>query len=418
MSEIPRVLIVGAGIAGLTLGRALHRTGLTVELIEQRTEWRAEGGGIAVQPNAIRVLRALGLDGAVERAGERVRRWCFCDEAGEILSVIDLEKLWGDVGPFVGIERTRLQQVLVAGIEGVPCRLGITIRTLTQHDGYVAVTFSDSSSDIYDLVVGADGITSTVRMLVLGAISPAYSGAMAWRSIAPIRPCGLRDLQFLLGNGCFFGLCPVGSERTYGFGNVTGRRTRKPVAGRLDQLRRLFAGFGNSVQEYLGALTSDEQIHCGPIEWVASEQWHHGRVVLIGDAAHASSPMMGQGGCMAMEDALVLTESLVNYDTLADALNGYVARRRPRINWVHQESSAIAASFRIPSDARNHALRQYGMEMFRHHESRLLSNHPQRRDERQLCAQSVTGPALANDCFLVRQPGSPMTWLGREPSAR
>ena len=137
------------------------------------------------------------------------------------------------------------------------------------------------------------------------------------------------------------------------------------MVGRLDRLRRRFASFGGSVQEYLGALTSDEQIHCAPIEWVASEQWYHGRVVLIGDAAHASSPMMGQGGCMAMEDAWVLAESLVSYDTLADALNAYVARRRPRINWVHQESSAIAASLQIPSDARNHALRQYGMEMFR-----------------------------------------------------
>jgi 2-polyprenyl-6-methoxyphenol hydroxylase-like FAD-dependent oxidoreductase len=188
---------------------------------------------------------------------------------------------------------------------------------------------------------------------------------MAWRSVAPIRPCGLSDLQFLLGDGCFFGLCPVGSGRTYGFGNVTGPRTREPVTGRLDRLRRRFAGFGDRVHEYLGALTGDEQIHCGPIEWVAPEQWHHDQVVLIGDAAHASSPMMGQGGCMAMEDAWVLAESLVSYDILT-ALNEYVARRRPRISWVHQESSAVATSFRHPSDARNHALRQYGMEMFWH----------------------------------------------------
>src|SRR6516165_9564350 len=124
MSEILRVLIVGAGIAGLTLARALHRRGITVELVEQSTEWRAEGGGIAVQPNGIRILRALGLDGAVERAGERVHRWCFCDEAGETLFDNDLDELWGDVGPFVGIERMRLQQVLVAGIKDLPCRLG------------------------------------------------------------------------------------------------------------------------------------------------------------------------------------------------------------------------------------------------------------------------------------------------------
>jgi 2-polyprenyl-6-methoxyphenol hydroxylase-like FAD-dependent oxidoreductase len=105
----------------------------------------------------------------------------------------DLDELWADVGPFVGIERIRSQQDLVSGIEVVPCRLGTTIRTLAQHDDYVAVTFSDASSDVYDLVVGADGISSTVRTLVLGAISPAYTGAMALRSVAPdpaLRPQG------------------------------------------------------------------------------------------------------------------------------------------------------------------------------------------------------------------------------------
>ncbi|HLZ03877.1 MAG TPA: FAD-dependent monooxygenase [Bradyrhizobium sp.] len=134
MAEIDTVLIVGGGIAGLTLGRALHQQGFTVELIERSTEWRAEGGGIAVQPNGMRMLRALGLDATVEREGTRVRLWRFCDQAGENLSENDLEALWGDVGPFIGIERTRLQQILVAGIRGMPYRLGVSIQALVEHD--------------------------------------------------------------------------------------------------------------------------------------------------------------------------------------------------------------------------------------------------------------------------------------------
>ena len=364
MSDVATVLIVGGGIAGLTLGRALRRNGFGVELVERSTEWRAEGGGIAVQPNGIRVLRTLGLAAAVERAGARVHRWSFCDEMGGLLSEHDLAALWGDVGPFIGIERTRLQQVLVAGAEGIACRLGTSIRSLAQDDDSVTVNFTDGSMGKYDLVVGADGISSTVRTLVLGAISPAYTGAMAWRSVTPVRPRGLTDLEFLLGDGCFFGLCPVAGGRTYGFGNTTGPRTREPQTGRLRRLRRHFAGFGESVQEYLGALEHDEQIHCGPVDTVAVEQWHIGRVVLIGDAAHASSPMMGQGGCMAMEDALALAESLAHYDTLAEALDVYIARRRPRVGWVHQESTAVAESFRLPAATRNNGLRQYGAAMF------------------------------------------------------
>src|ERR1700730_7525806 len=98
----------------------------------------------------------------------------------------------------------------------------------------------------------------------------------------------------------------------------------------------------------------------GTIDWVSLVKWHNGRVVLIGDAAHASSPMMGQGGCMAMEDACVLAESLRNNTTVAAALEAYVARRRPRVNWVHQESDGIAQSFCLPAATRNTALRQYG----------------------------------------------------------
>jgi FAD-dependent urate hydroxylase len=157
----------------------------------------------------------------------------------------------------------------------------------------------------------------------------------------------------------------VGDGRTYGFGNITLPLTHEPVAGRLDRLRRRFAGFGEIVQEYLAALECDEQIHCGPVDWVALETWHSGRVVLIGDAAHASSPMMGQGGCMAMEDAWVLAESLRGKATLVDALESHIARRRARVVWVHQESDAVAHSFRLPPATRNEALRRRGEEMFR-----------------------------------------------------
>jgi len=363
VAKIETVLIVGGGIAGLTLGRALYRQGFSVELVERSTAWRAEGGGIAVQPNGMRMLRALGLDAAVERAGARICHWRFCDQAGEILSESDLDALWGDVGPFIGIERMRLQQVLVESVSSVPCRLGMSIRSLTQQDDRVSVTFSDGLSGSYDLVVGADGISSTVRALALSAPSPAYTGAMAWRSIAPIRPRGLTNLQFHLGDGCFFGLCPVGDGHTYGFGNVAAPRAEEPMAGRLDRLRSRFGCFSGMVHDYLDGLTCDEQIHCGPVDWVALEKWHDGRVVLIGDAAHASSPMMGQGGCMAMEDACVMAESLRDGATVAEALEAYVARRRPRVSWVHQESAAVAQSFRLPPAERNAAVRQFGDRM-------------------------------------------------------
>jgi len=132
----------------------------------------------------------------------------------------------------------------------------------------------------------------------------------------------------------------------------------------LKRLRKRFSGFGPVVQEYLSALESDEQIHTSAVEWVEQTHWHVGRVVLIGDAAHASSPMMGQGGCMAMEDAYVLAEVLHSEESIEHALNTFVQRRRPRVEWVQGQSRVVATSFVQPVAIRNARLREQGDEMF------------------------------------------------------
>jgi 2-polyprenyl-6-methoxyphenol hydroxylase-like FAD-dependent oxidoreductase len=227
----------------------------------------------------------------------------------------------------------------------------------------VHVTFSDGSAGEYDLVVGADGINSTVRRLAVDDEPPAYGGQMVWRAIAPIRPRGLTKLQFLLGDGCFFGLCPVGDGGTYGFANTSEPRFHDEPEGRLERVRARFASFGSIVHEYLGALDSDDSLHCSAIEWLEREAWSNGRVVLIGDAAHAGSPMMGQGGCLAMEDAYVLAEELSNAPSVESALASYIARRAPRVKWVREHSRAVGESLRLPSAVRNGVLRQRGDQL-------------------------------------------------------
>src|SRR5262249_51010269 len=306
--------------------------------------WDAPGAGIAVQPNGMRVLRALGLGAAVERAGAVLRCFGFCDQPGEALCESNLERVWGAVGPFIGIERHALHEVLLAGAAAVPHRLGLSVQALTPTGDRIDVRFTDDSVGTYDLVVGADGIASTVRTLALSDQAPAYAGQMAWRSIAPIRPRGLDGVRFLLGEGCIFGLCPTGDRRTYGFGNASVPRFHDPLEGRLARLRERFSAFGSIVKEVLDALSADQQIHCSPIEWLSAETWRAGRVVLIGDAAHASLPMMGQGGWLAVEDAYVLAEGLADADDVDRALDAFVARRTPRVGWVADQSAAIAAA--------------------------------------------------------------------------
>jgi 2-polyprenyl-6-methoxyphenol hydroxylase-like FAD-dependent oxidoreductase len=359
-----RILIAGGGIAGLTLATALCQRGLSAEIVERDAEGTALGAGIAVQPNGMRVLRALGSAAAVEQAGAHLRRWLFRDQRGELLCEIDLEALWNRTGPFIGIARAELQETLLAGA-AVPRRLGTWVRSLSQDGRRVWVEFGDGATGQYDLVVGADGILSTVRQAALGSAPPVYDGQMVWRSLAALRPPEPDAIQFWLGDGCFFGLCPAGGARTYGFGNVTGPRLHDALEGRRERLRHRFAGFAEPVRDYLGALESDASIHCGPIEWLELDHWHTGRVVLIGDAAHASSPMMGQGGSMAMEDAWVLAETLPGDADVEVALDRFVARRRSRVDWVQQGSRAVGEMLRVPPEARNAVLRERGRELLR-----------------------------------------------------
>jgi 2-polyprenyl-6-methoxyphenol hydroxylase-like FAD-dependent oxidoreductase len=374
MATAGNVLIVGAGLAGLTLAAALEQRSVQVEVVERNTGWRADGAGLLVHANGMRVLAGLGIDTAVTEAGIVVRRWAFTDQQGDLLCETDLRALWQDAGPCVGITRASLQRVLLAAASAVPVRLGTSITSLTEEDTHVSVTFTDGRKARYALVVGADGIHSAVRRYAFTGCTPAFAGQLVWRSLAPVTSLRPPSVQFSLGDGCFFGLCTVGESHTYGFANISHRRQRDPVEGRLNRLRNRFASFGPDVRDYLSRLETDEQIHCSPIEWVEQPNWHTRRIVLIGDAAHASSPMMGQGGSLAMEDASVLAEVLLAAPTLPSALSHWARRRRPRVCWVQQESKAVAHSFQLPAPIRNRALRERGDAMLRHRFAPLAEN--------------------------------------------
>jgi 2-polyprenyl-6-methoxyphenol hydroxylase-like FAD-dependent oxidoreductase len=366
MADVGRILIVGGGIGGLSVATALHRAGLTAELVERSTTWPAIGSGINLPANGVRALRALGIGEAFGRAAAVVGRWGFFDQRARLLCETDLEALWGKVGPCLAMTRVKLQEALLGGAAAVTHRLGVSLTALAQDAGRVRVGFSDGTTGSYELVVGADGIHSTVRRLAIGPSSPTYAGQTVWRSLISTRPPGIADnIMVLLGDGCFFGIVPMGDGWSYGFGAVDASRFQDPPAGRLERLRSRFGGFGEPVPTYLAALEDDEQLHAGPIEWVEPDAWYRGRVVLVGDAVHAGPPHMGEGGCMAVEDALVLAEVLGTADTIESALESYVRRRRPRVEWVQEQSRAAAQAWVLPPSVRDALLRERGDQTFR-----------------------------------------------------
>ncbi|HEV2137704.1 MAG TPA: FAD-dependent monooxygenase [Nitrososphaerales archaeon] len=359
--------MVGGGIAGLSLATALHHQGYTPELVERSKAWPAFGAGIITPANGMRALHALGVGEVIDLTSAVIRRNGFFDQQGELLCETDLEDLWRGVGRSVGITRVRLQEALVPGASGIPVRLGVSLETLTQDDDLVRVGFSDGTSKNYDLVVGADGIHSTVRKLALSpSYSPSYAGMISRRSLIHTRPPGIVDsIVILIGEGCIFGVAPMGEGYAYGFGVTREERSEDPLKGRLERFRRRFAGFGGPVPAFLDTLQSDDQLHVGPIESVGLDEWYRGRVVLIGDAAHAGPPYLTEGGCMAMEDALVLADVLRKEGSIKSALEAYVRRRRPRVDWVQEQSLAQIQVLLQPLEVRNEVLREKGDQLYR-----------------------------------------------------
>ena len=277
MASAQEILIVGAGIGGLSLAVALHQQGYVPELIERAPSWQALGAGIVLHANGVRALRQLGMGAAIDRIGAALPRWGFFDQQAEPLCRTDLKELWVDVGPCLGTARVRLQQAMVDAAAAVPVRLGVALTSLDQDGPRVTAGFSDGTSGAYDLVVGADGIYSTVRRLLGFSGGPEYAGVVAWRSVIPSRPAGVNELMVLLGDGCFVGVVPVGGGHTYSFAAIDSEQIDDPLPGRLSRFRRRFAAFGGPVPEYLAALESDEQLHFGPIEWVDLDSWHAGQ---------------------------------------------------------------------------------------------------------------------------------------------
>jgi FAD-dependent urate hydroxylase len=365
-----RILIVGAGLAGLSLARALRQAGLAPHVIEREPGWGIAGTGIYLPANGVRALRTLGLEGAVAAGGTRIPCQRLLDHRGHLLADIDLHQLWGSVGPCLALPRTGLHEILR---EGVPVQLGRTIGSLENLDGPVQVGFDDGSSGDYDLVVGADGLRSTIRRLAVDPRPPVPVGQHSWRFLAACPP-EVVTWTVMLGRGTSFLTVPVGQGLVYCYADVTtdpadgAERDGDPIG----QLRQRFAGFAAPVPGLLEQLDDPAQVHVAPIEQVAEERWGRGAVLLAGDAAHGMSPNMAQGAALAFEDALVLAACLRDAATVTDAVAAFVARRSRRTGWVRTQTHRRDRTKNLPPALRDLTLRAFGRRIFQSNYGPLL----------------------------------------------
>jgi 2-polyprenyl-6-methoxyphenol hydroxylase-like FAD-dependent oxidoreductase len=340
-----KILIVGGGIGGLTSAIALCRKGFTVEVIERDPDWSVYGVGIIQQGNVVRAMTELGLIDDYLEAGFGFDRVQVFIPTGQCVADIPTPRLVDGYPGNVGIGRRALHKVLGDRAQGAGAtvRLGVTLSELNDDGTGVAVQFSDGSTGRYDLVIGADGLYSQTREMIFpDAPKPQFTGQSVWRYNFA-RTADVIALQAYEGE-TGIGLVPLSEELMYMY--VTTPEPGNPRYAKDDlaaTMRRKIAGVPSpAIKALIDQITKDDEVVYKPLEWMFLEgAWHKGRVVLLGDAVHATTPHLGQGAGMAIEDGLVLAEELVVADAIEPALQAYRSRRFERCRYIVEASRAI-----------------------------------------------------------------------------
>lgn len=338
------ILIIGGGIGGLTSAIALSQKGYSVEIIEKDPEWSVYGVGILQQSNVIRAVAELGIIDDYVAAGFPFDRLEIYLPNGDLAAKLTAPKLTEEYPAQLAIGRRALQKVLAdrANKEGANVRLGVVAENLEEVDKGVMVQFSDGGQGTYDLVIGADGVYSQTRQMIFPELpKPEFAGQGVWRYNFE-RSEDVDALCAYEGNiGC--GLAPISKELMYMYvttpepGNPT-----YPRKGQAAAMRGKLAGAPPRIAELAKQITDDAAVVYKPLEWTfVHGDWHKGNVVLIGDAAHATTPHLGQGAGMAIEDSLVLADELAKADSVREAFAGFQQRRFERCRYIVESSVAI-----------------------------------------------------------------------------
>lgn len=352
MSTTQKILIVGGGIGGMVAAVALRQKDFDVEIVEVNPKWDVYGVGIIQLANALRALASVGLADQALAAGFGMDTLSFYDHEGHLLYAVPQPQLAGPRYPAANaLTRTRLHKILQDAVHqaGVNVRVGVTVSELEQKDDAVEVTFTDWTTSRYDLVIGADGIRSLVRSLVFGTqYQPGYAGQMCWRYNVP-RPSEVDNFQMFLGrSGNKAGFVPLAPDLMYILLTDTPRDSgdswpRIPEDRLAEVLRERLMEFGGPVATIRDTyITDSSKVVLRPFETIlVPPPWYRGRVVLIGDAAHAMTAHIAQGAAMAIEDAVVLAEELASKPTLLQALDGYMERRYERCKTLVEISTTL-----------------------------------------------------------------------------
>lgn len=347
MQDGRTILIVGGGMGGMACALALDQAGMAVEIVEIDSGWNALGAGLTLNGGALRAFAALGLLDSVKVAGfASLGPARTCDAAGNILSEGPTESIYGGGIPNMGgILRPRLHAVMRDAVlkAAIPVRTGVTIAALTDADGHIQVETSDGLIRPHRFVIGADGLFSKTRSMVFpDAPVPRFTGQGCWRAVVP-RPADVTATWVYTSAGSKAGFNPISDELMYVYLLETATDNPWMPAEEWPQLLRTrLSRFGGHFEAIVDQLDDEALINYRPLEVVLMPPpWHKGHVLLIGDAAHATTPHVGYGAGMAIEDAVVLGELAREIRDIESLFTAFTVRRYERCRTILEGSVAI-----------------------------------------------------------------------------
>ncbi len=333
---IKKILISGAGIAGLGFARQLKKLNIPFKLIEKRPNLSTDGAGIALPANAVKALRYIGLGSNIDKYAHQVNKIIYTDSRGMMLSETSLLEKPLNTDKFVALHRHKFHDILREGIDDV-IHFNTTINKMTQTKNGVLVTFNNSKQEEFSAVIGADGVNSDVRQLAFVDTPLADLGVTIWRWICKYPTHSLQP-TYMLGLRDGFMVYPIGEDEVYCYAQAYDPENLlyKSVSHR-DALVKQFGQYKEIAKTMLGILPENQFIIPGRLRSVPQPLFTSGRVALIGDAGHACSPMLQQGVACALEDGIALLELLKHF-SVEDALSHYEKFRTERVNWITASS--------------------------------------------------------------------------------
>jgi len=359
-------IIIGAGIGGLATAQALLQLGHRVRVYEAAAELREIGAGVVLGANAMRALDELGLHDAVRPVGTPLTTVRLLDEHGRVLNRADTTSFTERLGyDNLGILRADLQREMLRALPPGVVHLGHRLTRFEQTDTHVTVFFENGEQATAEALVAADGIRSRVRRQLLPTSQPRYAGYTCWRATGQADVPGLPTTgsSETWGRAGRFGLVPVANNRLYWFACLNSPEPNNPIykAYQVADLQRTFANFHAPIPQVLAATTDADLLWGDLYDLSPLASFVFGRVLLLGDAAHATTPNLGQGAGMAIEDAAVLARCLRAAPAdLPAAFRTFDRQRRPRTRRIVEQSRQLGmlAQFTPPwlAPLRNAAL--------------------------------------------------------------